>query len=64
MLDRYREWISHMSDGQADLMASFGYLVWCSLLVTGILSYGAGALIPMVLSFGLAGVLTASVYIH
>jgi len=63
LLDKYRNWCWSISDTTGDLIACIGYVSWCALLAGALFALEAGAFVPMFACLGLAGLLTASVYI-
>ena len=64
ILNKYRLWLWSISDTTGDTLACVGYVTWCGLLAGALISFEIGALIPMALCLGAAGLLTASVYIN
>jgi len=63
ILNKYRCWLWSISDTTGDALACIGYVTWCGLLAGALIAFEAGALIPMAICLGAAGMLTASVYI-
>jgi hypothetical protein len=64
LISKYRSWIWSIPDTTGDLIACGGYITWCGSLAGALLAFEAGALIPMIICLGIAGLITLTTYIN